>query len=151
MKSPKTIFFVASFVIFLSLVYFNYSKAQTAIRQTQPSPLSISLVSIPERVKEGNSGSFIWSINASTDLNTSFTTIYWGYVSTPSALTKTDSPLAVGYSNYIPDYTKGVFKLPGSFDLSLPFTKAGRVFFRAYAHVKNNHLWTEEKYIDIIK
>ncbi|KKS94695.1 MAG: hypothetical protein UW68_C0010G0005 [Candidatus Collierbacteria bacterium GW2011_GWB1_44_6] len=135
----------AAFILFLGLVFYNYLQAQKAIQETRPAPLGISFVSYPQDIFAGSRGSFIWNIVASPDLKTTFTTIYWGYESSPSALTLLDSPQAVGYPNFQTDYSTGIFSLPGSFDQNITFDKPGRVFFRAYAKVKDNHLWSEEE------
>ncbi len=151
MKTRTYRYLCFALLIFLGLVYFNYYEAQSAIRETQASPLSVNLVSYPESVKEGSLGSFIWSLEASSDLSTDHTTIFWGYVSSASALPKTASPEAVGYPNSQPDYSTGYFRLPGTFDLRIPFTQLGRVYFRAYAKVRGNHLWSREEHLDIVK
>lgn len=139
-----------SIIVFIGLVGYNYQVAQKKIKDTKPSPLSISLSSYPEKVFVGQTGNFVWNIDGSSDLSTPFTTIYWGYTATPSALTLKDSPDAVGYPLHLEDYTKGTFKLPDSFDISIKFEKTGTVYFRAYAKVGNNHLWTDEKKIEIV-
>lgn len=138
-------------IVFLGLVYFNYLKAQRDIQDTKPSPLSISLVSFPEKIKAGSTGTFIWTVDASSDLSTTFTTIYWGEESSPSALTKLDSPEAVGYPNSQLDYASGSFRLPDTFDVNILFSKPGNIWFRAYAKVKGEHLWSEEKLLGVEK
>lgn len=142
---------LAGLAIFIGLVFFNYFKAQQAIKDERPAPLSLNLVSFPESLKAGDTATFIWHIESSPDLITSFTTIYWGYESTPSALTTLDSPQAVGYPFSQVDYTKGVFTLPLDFDLRIKFDRAGKVFYRAYAFVQGKHLWTPEKTLLVIK
>jgi len=150
MKRPLTQI-VIGLAIFSSLVLYNYFQAQSAIKNTRPSPLTIDLVSYPEAVKAGHTGTFIWRIEASPDLSTPFTTIYWGYEASPSALTKQDSPQAVGYPSSLPDYMSGSFSLPSSFDLNIKITQPGQVFFRAYAKVKEDHLWSEEMSLKVEK
>jgi len=139
------------FAVFSSLVLYNYLQAQSAIKDTRPSPLTIDLVSYPEAIKAGHTGTFIWRIEASPDLSTPSTTIYWGYEASPGALTKQDSPQAVGYPSSQPDYLSGNFSLPSSFDLNIKLTQPGQVFFRAYAKIKGDHLWTEEMSLKVEK
>lgn len=146
----KILILFAIVLIFFGLVAYNYFKAQKEIEETRPSPLEISLMSYPERVVVGQNGSFVWNVDSSPDLYTPQTTIYWGFTATPSALSKYDSPQAVGYPYSEPDYMQGIFKLPDSFDISIPFIKTGKVYFRAYAKVGDNHLWTDEKTLEII-
>jgi hypothetical protein len=147
----KTIIITAiGILIFVGLVFYNYLVAQRRIRETRPSPLEITLESYPETVISGKNGAFIWNIDSSPDLSTNKTTIYWGYNASPSALTQNDSPEAVGYSYHQDDYFNGIFKLPDTFDLNIKFTEPGKIYFRAYAKVGDNHLWTEEKAINII-
>lgn len=141
--------FILGFLAFAGFVYFNYSVAQQAILDTRPSPLSIELVSFPDQIKVGSRGTFIWHIDGSSDLSTTFTTIYWGYQSTPSALTKLDSPAAVAYPNSQTDYATGSFRLPETFDVNIFFSRPGLVWFRAYANIRGEHLWSVEKQITV--
>jgi hypothetical protein len=149
MKRKNILYLLLGTVTFIGLVGYNYLVAQRKIKETRPSPLGISFVSFPEKVSLGQAGTFIWSIDSSPDLSTSQTTIYWGYTASPSALTKVDSPDAVGYANHQQDYQMGIFKLPDTFDLSISFPKSGKIFFRAYAKVGESHLWTEEKSVTV--
>lgn len=137
-------------IIFVGLVGYNYLVAQKKIRETRPSPLGITLVSYPETVVSGQTGTFIWNIDSSPDLSTSNTSIYWGYNASPSALTQKDSPEAVGYAYHQEDYQKGLFTLPDTFDLAIKFGTLGKIYLRAYAQVGDNHLWTDEKTIKVI-
>lgn len=144
------IIFIFGVIIFCGLVYFNYLLAQKKIKETRPAPLSISLTSYPEKVTLDQSGSFIWNIDSSPDLSTPRTTIYYGYTASPSALTMLDSPEAVNYAFHVSDYYVGTFKLPDSFEESITFNKPGKIFFRAYAKIGDNHLWTDEKSLEVI-
>lgn len=136
-------------MVFVSLVFYNYFQAQKAISETRPAPLSLDLLSYPTNLQVGRPGNFVWHLESSPDLITNSTTIYWGYESTPSALGKNDSPEAVHYQYSQPDYAAGSFKLPDDFDLNITFNKPGRVWFRAYARVREDNLWSEEKTLDI--
>ena len=90
---PKILYYIfIGIAVFLLLVYINYLNAQVALKETRPSQLSVELISYPESVTIGGKGSFFWHVQSSPDLSTSFSTIYWGYQSSPSALTKMDSP-----------------------------------------------------------
>ena len=148
-KNKSLLTIIVAIAVFVGFVYFNYLKAQRDIRDTKPAPLSVDLISYPEKIKPGSSAAFIWRVNSSPDLSTTYTTIYWSYDSSPSALTKSDSPDAVRYPHSQVDYASGNFRLPDTFDVNVLFTKPGRIFFRAYAKVKDDHLWSEEKFFDI--
>ncbi|HSV95090.1 MAG TPA: hypothetical protein VLH94_03920 [Spirochaetia bacterium] len=150
MNRKFILYFFICALFFISLVSYNYLVAQKKIKETRPSPLGISLESYPEKVVTGQTGTFIWHIDGSSDLFTPKTTIYWGYTASPSALTQNDSPEAVGYPYHQEDYSHGIFSLPDFFDLDIMFNKNGKIYFRAYAKVGNNHLWTDEKTVDII-
>lgn len=151
MKSKTLLYVAFGIAIFLLLVYYNYFQAQTAIKNTRPSPLSIDLVSYPELLTVSSRGTFLWRVESSPDLLTTSTTIYWGYQSSPSALTVLDSPAAVGYPYFLSDYTSGRYSLPNDFELRYMYDHSGRVFFRAYAKIGNQHLWSEEKSLEIVK
>lgn len=92
---------------------------------------------------------FSWKVDAPESFSTTATGIYWNYESSPSALTKFDSPKAVNYPNFTEDYSTGLFKLPDTFDLNLKFPRAGTVYFRAYALIDKDYLWTEERQITV--
>jgi hypothetical protein len=151
MKPKSVLYLLYGFAVFFFLVFFNYLRAQAAIKDTRTPLLQVELVSYPETVPVGGKSTFLWHVESTPDLSTSFTTIYWGYESSPSALTTLDSPEAVGYYGFSRDYTHGLFSLPGDFDLGIKFTRPGKVFFRAYAKVGEKHLWTEEKYLEVLK
>mgnify|MGYP001381451863 CR=1 FL=1 len=144
------IYLLLSIFVLLGLISYNYSIAQKNIKDLKQSPLSISLDSFPAILTVGEKGRFTWSVNAAPDLSTPLTTIYYGYTSTPSALTKGDSPDAVGYPLHLEDYAHGSFKLPDTFDANLQLKLPGKIFLRAYAKVGKEHLWTEEKYLEIV-
>ena len=150
MKKKTILVPLVSALIFCGLVGFNYLVAQKNISETRPSPLGIFLESYPEKVILGQTGSFIWNVESSPDLSTQRTTIYWGYIASPSALTQKDSPEAVGYPHHQDDYFTGKYMLPDTFDLSIRFDKPGNIYARAYAKVGDNHLWTDEKTIEVI-
>ena len=136
-------------VIFTTLVFYNQFVAKEAVVNTKESPLVVSLISYPETTKVGNRNTFIWQVNATNDLSTDFSTLYWSANSSPSALTKLDSPSAVGYERFVPDFTSGTFFLPYTFESTIVFDQPQTVYFRAYAKVRDNHLWSEEKKITI--
>lgn len=147
----KNIFILLTIaVIFAGLVFYNYFSAQKKLRETKTAPLGISLVSFPDVLKVGQTGTFVWNVEATSDKSTTNTTIYWGPTASPSALTQSNAPDAVGYPSYQDDFHRGLFKLPDDFDVNITFNKAGVVYFRAYAKVGENHLWTEEHSIEIM-
>lgn len=145
----KYLLYAVGLVIgFLALVGFNYLQAQKNLKATKTSVLDIIFVGDPISSTSVNTPINVkWRVTAPNSFTTPTTTIYWGYDSSPSALTKFDSPLAVGYPNAAPDYIGGRFTLPDNFDLNLSFPKVGTVFYRAFAQVGNNYLWTPERTI----
>ncbi len=136
-------------VVLVSLVYYNYQKQQNNLRQARQTQFSIEFEKLPDSMSANQPAKFSWKVNAPESFNTTSTGIYWSYESSPSALTKFDSPKAVGYPNFTEDYVSGLFKLPDSFDLNLKLPRAGVVYVRAYALIDKDHLWTQEKQIMI--
>ena len=150
MNRKTIIYFLIGLLVFIGLVGYNYFIAQKNIRETKPSLLGISLMSYPDTLRVGQTGTFIWHVDASSDLFTTQTTIFWGPMATPSALTMIDSPEAVNYPYRQEDYWHGSFRLPETFDVNVKFEKPGVFYFRAYAKVGANHLWTDENSIEIL-
>lgn len=130
-------------LIFSFLIYFNSLQAQKALENNQPSELSISLSQPLQKSSSTTPTTFTWQVDAPSDFVTPFTTIYYDYISSPSALTKTDSPLAVGYAHHFSDFQTGQFSLPDTFSVSQQFLP-GTIFYRAYALVGKDNLWTPE-------
>ncbi|KKT29845.1 MAG: hypothetical protein UW41_C0014G0012 [Candidatus Collierbacteria bacterium GW2011_GWC2_44_18] len=151
MRTKTFLYILVGLGTFFSLVYFNYFQAQKAIKNTHSSPLSVELVSYPELLSVDSKGTFLWQVESSPDLFTTFTTIYWSYQSSSSALTKLDSPQAVAYPFSLPDYIGGRYRLPNDFNLSIKFNKLGKIFFRAYAKIGSEHLWSDEKSLEIVR
>lgn len=145
-----TLYSLIGFLLLSLAVWYNYQNAQKAIREQKPSVLTSDLVSYPEKIMQNGKGTFFWHVDTPNDLIATKTTLYWSYESTPSALTAQDSPEAVGYPNYTNDYLVGEFKLPDTFDSEVQFSKAGRVYFRSYAKVRDQHLWSEEYSLTVL-
>ena len=150
----KVKIFVISFLslfLFSFCVFYNYQKVQDSLKNQKPSIIAIENVVYPIRAKTGVPINISWFVEAPSGFTTPFTTIYYGYESSPSALLEIDSPQAVGYPYHLPDYESGVFYLPQLFSLSITPENAGVVYFRSYAEVNHRHYWSEEKNITILK
>jgi len=130
-------------LVFLLLILFNQKKAQKEISLSKKPQYKITLINPPKKAVPGEPIEFVWDIEAPNTATTSLTTIYYGPLSSPSALTTKDSPQAVGYPNKLTDYLNGHFSLPDTFSASTSFLK-GSIFYRAYAKVGNQHLWSKE-------
>ncbi len=131
-------------VALIFLVYYNYALAQRRLLGARQTQFSIELINPQIEVNAGDPSRFVWKISAPESFSAASTGIYYSYDSTPSALMKDDSPVAVNYANFTFDYATGEFRLPDTFDLNLTFDKKGIVYFRAYAKVDRDHLWTSE-------
>lgn len=140
---------IIGLLFLLVLVYYNYHVAQKRLREARQTRFSIDLTDFPIETSIGQSNRFVWRVDAPESFSAAKTGIYYSYDSSPSALLKGDSPEAVGYANFTFDYATGVFQLPDTFDLDLSFNQEGVVYFRAYAQIDKDHLWTEEKQLEI--
>jgi len=147
MIKKLVLYSILFFITTVSLVFYNYQKQQKNLRNSRQTQFSINFEKIPETMTTNQPANVSWKVGAPESFSTTATGIYWNYESSPSALTKFDSPKAVGYPNFTEDYSSGLFKLPDTFDLNLKFPRVGTVYFRAYAKIDNDYLWTEEKQI----
>lgn len=144
--TQKTLIYLSIIILsFLGLVYYNYQIAQKNLQNTSPSFFDIRMIESPTETEVSKTNHFVYEVIADNSFVTSSTTIYWSPQSSPSALTKADSPAAVGYERSLPDYQKGDFRLPGKFDLDIIFDKPGTIYYRAYAKIGEDHYWTDEK------
>jgi hypothetical protein len=148
MKRP--VFKLALFLlVFSTLVFYNYQVAQKKLKNVKDTVFSINIINPATSAKVNEPVSFSWSVDAPRNFQTKYTTIYYGNVSTPSALVKTSSPDSVKYKFRSGDYVGDNFYLPNTFSSNLTFSKAERIWYRGYAKIGDDHLWTEEKYLDI--
>lgn len=136
------------FAIFTLLVVYNYNRARVALRDTRQSQLSIE-INLPQVAKQGQVVPVSWHVTTPADFQTTDTTIFYSSISTASAVTKADSPQALGYQFSLSDYRLGNFNLPYTFKANIVFPKPGTYFLRAYSLVRNNHLWTDETQITV--
>lgn len=147
----KILSILVIFVVFILVsIYYNYKSAQKAISETKASVLTTDLVTYPESIVSGKTGYFVWMVNTPNDLIATNTTIYWGYESTPSAVTVNDPPSSLGYPSMTSDYLHGQFKLPDDFDSQITFDQPGTVYFRSYAKVGDQNLWSKEYSLNVL-
>lgn len=123
----------------LSFFEFKLSREDLLTQINQPSA-SISISSFPS--DNTSTPTFTWRIDGPPS-TTNTTSIYYDYQSTPSAVTKADSPQALGYHYHTPDYFQGSFSIPQTFEASIT-PRTGPLFFRAYTYTNGEHLWTPE-------
>ena len=139
---------ILGLLFFSLLVTYNYNRARVALKDTRQSELNIELFA-PKTVIHGQSVPVTWKVTAPSDFQTNDTTIFYSSISTPSAVTKHDSPQALGYQFSLSDYRSGNFNLPYTFEGNIDFPMPGTYYIRAYSFVRDNHLWTAEKQITI--
>lgn len=144
----KIIKIIALPLIFLLLILFNQKKAQNEILNSKPPLYKVSLVNPILNTLANQPAEFTWNVEAPNTATTLTTTIYYGSTSSPSALTIKDSPEAVGYSRRLTDYLDGKFFLPDTFSATAKLLK-GTYFYRAYAKVDNQHLWSQEHQLSV--
>ncbi len=140
---------ILGLLFFSLLVAYNYNRARVALKDTRQSELSIELTSLSQTATQGQTVPVTWKVTAPSDFQTNDTTIFYSSISTPSAVTKHDSPQALGYQFSLSDYRSGNFNLPYTFEGNVDFPMPGTYYIRAYSFVRDNHLWTEEKQITI--
>lgn len=141
--TQKLFLYLGLLSIFLLLIFFNLKKAQKDIAQSEKPAYGVSLIEPVLYTSIDQQVVFNWSVEAPDTALSPSTTIYYGHVSSPSALMITDSPQAVGYPYKFNDYLIGSFFLPDTFSATANFLP-GTVFYRAYARVGNQHLWSKE-------
>lgn len=144
MKISKTLLtaLILAF-FFLILVFINTYKNKNSLTGPQ-STLSISLID-PQDVTSVNEPTKIsWTVDTNASFKAKSITLFYSRQSTPSALLKTDSPEAVGYTNFTTGFLKGEFFLPYTFDTTLTFDMPQTIYYRAYAKVNGENLWTPE-------
>ncbi len=105
---------------------------------------SITLISVPKELTEGDNTTFTWSVNGlPTTIHTS--AIYYGTTSDSGALTKNASPDDTSYTGVVKDFIQGSYDIPLQFVGNARYAKPGTYFFRGYALINGKHYWTEER------
>jgi hypothetical protein len=144
--AKNTLLLVSFTLIFVGLILFNQEKAQQSIATGRVPRYQVTLINPPSQVVVDTLVDFKWQVDTPEFSATPLTTIYYGHVSSPSAITTKDSPVAVGYPYRLTDYLNGQFSLPDTFSSRMEFPE-GNIFYRAYAKVGDQHLWSEELHL----
>lgn len=127
--------------LFLSLYHF-FNLRHTLLGTSDQAPLSIQ---VEQKTFAHNQLTLIWQLSTSTPRFTTKTGIYWGSVSTPSALPISVPPRDLPYSHFTPDYQAGQFYLPDSFTTSIDLSQqTNTIYYRAYARLGDAHYWTPQ-------
>lgn len=142
MPKIKTFLPISLFIFFLVFLLTIVQISQEHARNQQP-PTSATIGS-PRITVNSTKISIDYDLSGSSNLKADSTGIYYSEVSTPSALTHLDSPQAVGYQQFTPDYAFGVFPIPGTYSVTITNLKPQKYYIRGYAHVDGKHLWTAE-------
>lgn len=129
----------------ITLAFYNYRLAQNRLAEARSTQFGLELIEAPAATTANTPTKLTWRVSAPESFSAGPTGIYYGYDSTPSAATKLDSPRALAYPNFTPDYVTGAFRLPDTFEVNLAFNRPGKVFFRAYALISGDHVWSEER------
>jgi hypothetical protein len=144
MKNKKSLFTASVFIFFfLILILVNTYKNKNSLTGPQ-STLSISIIDPPAITSVNNPTRVSWMIDTNASFKAKSITLFYGQQSTPSALLKTDSPKAVGYTNFTTDFLKDEFFIPYTFETILIFDAPQTIYYRAYAKVNGENIWTPE-------
>lgn len=137
--------------VFTILVFYNQSTFKKQQSSGISYPTSIKVINSEVSLDGKRRGVFVWDIDATSDRFATETNIYWGPTSSPSALSKHDSPEAVKYPNKTTDYINGKFFLPSKFDAKVSYPSPGKYWYRAYAKINGEHMWSPEYQIIVPK
>lgn len=147
MKNKKVLLIVSILIFsFLFLVLVNTYKNKNSLTGPQSS-LSISIIDPPTETSINNPTKISWLIDTNASFKAKSITLFYSQQSSPSALLKTDSPEAAGYTNFTTGYLKDEFFLPYTFTTTLNFDTPQTIYYRAYAKVNGENLWTPEHQI----
>jgi hypothetical protein len=121
--------------------YWSEEKNMTVI----PIPKNeIKIINYPsEKIKKGNNAAFTWDINGPS-ATTTFTVIVIGKESKPGTLaTGVDIP-QTPYTEFVKDFSGGVYNVPLRFVGSAPTAESGTFYFRALAFINGKNIWSDE-------
>lgn len=109
-------------------------------------PKSVTLPVIPTDVKEATSGglvNFTWRVDGpATTIKT--TAIYYSMVSSPGLLADDVKPENTKYTVFVKDFIDGNYNIPLQFIGNTLIKNPGTYFYRAYALVAGNNIWSSE-------
>lgn len=150
MKKSFSIAVLTFLILVVTLSLYDYFSLRNTQLSAGPTlPPSLVVADAPKQSSVDNPITFNWRIDSATPRVTDLTTVFWSEESSPSALTVKDSPASVGYPNHLRDYSEGVFNLPSDFLGSITLTKPQTIYYRFYAHVDGQNLWSEEYVLEI--
>ncbi len=115
-------------------------------QEVRPTPESytLSLVSIPKDLAEGDQATFTWLISGSAQtIHT--TAVYYGMTSSPEEFTHTVAPENTSYSYTLKDFMDGQYQIPMQFIGNVKAGKPATYYVRAYALIDGKHYWSDER------
>jgi len=130
------------------------AKAQTATallvlpHNVKAPEYSIGLISAPKEVVQGEIAVFSWTVGGKEQFIYS-STVYIGKTSTAGALDSSIFPSSTSYTDYLPEFIKGEYKVPMVFTANKAFAVAGVYYGRPYAQTDGSNLWGDEFVINI--
>lgn len=139
------LFNILGFLVFIvGLSVFDFNSLRKTFLQSGPSQDPVISISLPENVAVNQPFDIRWTVDTVTPRFTTGTSIYWSQDSSPSALSKTDKPDVVSYTNNLTDYLNTNIELPAQFVGSLTLSQPGTYYFRAHSLIEGQNYWTPE-------
>lgn len=111
---------------------------------------SVSFISVPSDMLEGDRAAYTWTVNG-PEKTIHKTTVYYGTESTPGVLTTAANPQDTRYTQALPDFMQGDYRVPLRFIAGIPIATSGRVYFRGYALIDGKNYWTDERSFAVAK
>ena len=110
---------------------------------------TISLVTLPASVQEGQTFTVQWNVDSTMPLTATHTAVHYDVVSHPGTFGLDITPAKSGYPSFTQKYASGEFALPGMFSADIVVPSGSILYLRAHVIVNGNNVWTDEKTIMI--
>jgi hypothetical protein len=118
----------------------------TPVPTITPTPIEDKLffLDLTKEITENGQATFTWSIEG-LPKTINKTTIYYGTTSTPGKFGKDVDPQDTEYKNNVKDFLEGNYNVPMRFIGNTVIDIPGTYYARAYAYIKGENIWSDEK------
>jgi hypothetical protein len=137
---------VVTIVSLLVLGYVEFGQQRDFLASNREGGFAIEIVSLEDNVdtrEEWHEVDLL--ISGNREVWAKNLGVYYDFESSPSAVTTSDSPAAVGYQFFSDEYVNGEYRVPGDYQVPVRVPNSDEsLYLRGFAEIEGIYYWTDE-------